>query len=522
MRKFDRELHRPRREVEDALVARPRSLQHLVGTSAGEAAAEGAARLDAGEEVAGDPRSPPAAVGRSAAAGVARAGAETATGSGVPAKLAGHCARQEKDQRVAWTRVPPPRPALNPGPDEKPKPAPDVKPKPKPGENPKRLADLPADVQMFVKNQLFPRLTLGERGRLKAAEGKWPEFPQTIRKLADDHPVLPPGPLGEITEYKQLPPAISLKYKKDRFFTARSRWPDYALAVTRIVKRKQKNVPPLGASKLDEFPKPVQIFVREKLQPALSTEQKKSLRKLEGHWPEYPERLLDLARRKRLVIPGMSLPGPSELWGGRRGGVKRKVVRQKECLPPRMRLGVEISRAPIRMIIERNKRPIRAVLSIASRRRGRFQDGDCPLGAAPLGPQERSHRHEQADAGWRAVRRAHRHCRRRSRGDRRPARPAPPVGLRRQRTPPPGPAIGVRRRPGRSRSRQSRRHRVDTKADRQRSSPGRPRQSRLQRPGRRRRRADEDRAVLAVRRGPAVPPSRPPRPANSGSGQTPR
>jgi hypothetical protein len=221
--------------------------------------------------------------------------------------------RQERERRVAWMQAPPPFVVK---PEVKPKPEPEVKPKPKPSGKPERLADLPDEVQRFVRDKLVPRLNKIEHGRLLAAQGKWPQFTKTIVELSNRHPVLPPGPRGEITTYKQLPPAISIRYKQQQFARARHRWPDYALAVTRIVKPKMKHETPLGASKLDEFPKDVQKFVRDKLLPALSAEQKKKLHQLEGHWPEYPLQLLDLARQKRLVIPGMSLPGPNALWDG--------------------------------------------------------------------------------------------------------------------------------------------------------------------------------------------------------------
>ena len=38
----------------------------------------------------------------------------------------------------------------------------------------------------------------------------------------------------------------------------------------------------------------------------------------EGRWPEYPLALLEIGRKNNLLVPGMSLPGPRELWDNAR------------------------------------------------------------------------------------------------------------------------------------------------------------------------------------------------------------
>ena len=72
---------------------------------------------------------------------------------------------------------------------------------------------------------------------------------------------------------------------------------------------------PLGPSRPAEFPPEVRTFILAKMKKPLLTEgEVKSLQKVDGRWPAYPNRLLELARRKGLVIPGMSLPGPRQMW----------------------------------------------------------------------------------------------------------------------------------------------------------------------------------------------------------------
>jgi hypothetical protein len=42
-------------------------------------------------------------------------------------------------------------------------------------------------MQTFLRNRLRPKLQPEEEKQLKASEGKWPDFPQTIERLAERH-----------------------------------------------------------------------------------------------------------------------------------------------------------------------------------------------------------------------------------------------------------------------------------------------------------------------------------------------
>jgi hypothetical protein len=191
---------------------------------------------------------------------------------------------------------------------------------------PKQMTDFPPEVKAFIKEKLEPRLSAQEKQELKRANaaGKWPELPRLVAKLADRYPVLPPLPRRTITQFHELPPAMRNKldwrhnrpdFKEKVPYHLQGKWPDFALGVTEVYRRQyRRQPPPLGASKPDEFPAEVRTFLREKLFTVLSPMEKERLRWLEGRWPDYPRRLLYLARRKQLVIPGMSLPGPHELW----------------------------------------------------------------------------------------------------------------------------------------------------------------------------------------------------------------
>jgi hypothetical protein len=50
------------------------------------------------------------------------------------------------------------------------------------------------------------------------------------------------------------------------------------------------------------------------LMPRLTPKQVAELKSLEGRWPEYPKRLLDLCIANDLSMPGVMLPGAPSLW----------------------------------------------------------------------------------------------------------------------------------------------------------------------------------------------------------------
>jgi hypothetical protein len=192
-----------------------------------------------------------------------------------------------------------------------------------PAPRPRRLAEFPADVRWFVRDMLEPRLSEQEMGELKAAQGKWPQLPRTIAQLAAKYPAYPaPVPAQKaVTDFRRLP----VEYKRalgikgelpDGLKRQEGKWPDFALAVLKAIPPgKWEGVPPLGPSRPAEFPPAMRAVVEANLKAPLFNEvELKDLQKLEGRWPDYPRRLIELARRKHLVIPGMSLPGPRELW----------------------------------------------------------------------------------------------------------------------------------------------------------------------------------------------------------------
>lgn len=178
---------------------------------------------------------------------------------------------------------------------------------------PTRFKELPANVQVFLEG-IKPRLREPDRKALEQAEGRWPDYPRTIDRLAERYPVLPEGPTGKITSADQLP--ANLKERLERSPRAKwaaqqeGKWPEYALAVSTVL-RLDPELQPLGASRFDELPKDVKDRLKTRPLPASA---RADLEKFEGRWPDYPYWLLFHARKHRLELPGMTLPGTPEMW----------------------------------------------------------------------------------------------------------------------------------------------------------------------------------------------------------------
>jgi hypothetical protein len=191
---------------------------------------------------------------------------------------------------------------------------------------PTTLKAFAPDFQAFVENQLVPQLSPKEKERLKGAEKRWPQYIRTLDRLSKDHPVLPPlRQAGPVVNYDQLPAEVKRDFSRaqlqkdpalaQRLAKVSGKWPDFALEFAKVwALHRRVPLPPLGASRPKELGTAVETFVTRKLTPALSPAEAQALKKLEGQWPDYPLKLLELAHQHRLVVPGMSLPWPDDLW----------------------------------------------------------------------------------------------------------------------------------------------------------------------------------------------------------------
>src|SRR5207302_1710209 len=105
---------------------------------------------------------------------------------------------------------------------------------------------------------------------------------------------------------------------------AEGKWPEFAIEVTNFCRANRIILPKqLGPAKLEDFAPSVQDFCTKQLFPVLSETDRDTLRNRgQGLWPAYPNRLKDLARKHKMQIPGMALPGSPDIWRPFRNRVK--------------------------------------------------------------------------------------------------------------------------------------------------------------------------------------------------------
>jgi hypothetical protein len=125
--------------------------------------------------------------------------------------------------------------------------------------------ELPEPYQMRVNTK---KGFGGPRARLLALAGKWPEFPLEV------HREVPFAPFGKVP------------------FTP----------------------PPLGPARPADFKQPVREFAAKELFPKLTADEKRDLDRVQGKWPDYPQRFLNYANKYDLSVPGVTLPGPPRKW----------------------------------------------------------------------------------------------------------------------------------------------------------------------------------------------------------------
>ena len=200
---------------------------------------------------------------------------------------------------------------------------------------PVRLSDFPLNVEQFVNEYLYPRLSSEEKDRLEKAQGRWPEFPMTLVKIADRHPPALPGKTGP-KYFRDLPKDVqarlSAKLKKGKgeaiapfaLAKAQGEWPQFGQAIVGYA----KNVPlpnEFLAHNFQSLSPPMQEFVQKVLQPRLNEDEKGRLNNAFNSWPEYPVTIQELAQAHNLQPPWLTLPGGWDLWKKYRvrGGIEQ-------------------------------------------------------------------------------------------------------------------------------------------------------------------------------------------------------
>ena len=189
---------------------------------------------------------------------------------------------------------------------------------------PCRLGELDIADQLYVQHMLRPLLSAADWEGLEKAQGQWPRFPRLLVELADAHPMALDGPRGP-TRIQDLPQPVQRRLKhelKQEKGTSRlqlrkqeGRWPDFAVAVTKLARAGKITLPPdFWPSRREDLSEPVKRFLKAKLEPALDDVEKALLKKAEGAWPAFPRMIQDLAGRHFLTVPWQTFPPPRSRW----------------------------------------------------------------------------------------------------------------------------------------------------------------------------------------------------------------
>ncbi len=160
------------------------------------------------------------------------------------------------------------------------------------------------------------------RARADAAtrDGSWLLYGAALYRAEQRHPALPEfGGKPPVVNFSALPKDLAAELQRKsrveiRRLPSVGKWPDFALDVADAAAQARVPVPDLGPARPGEFTDSFNQFLAKSLTPTLSDSERDDLRKLEGRWPEYPRRAMDLARRKDLPVPGLTLPGKPSLW----------------------------------------------------------------------------------------------------------------------------------------------------------------------------------------------------------------
>jgi hypothetical protein len=208
---------------------------------------------------------------------------------------------------------------------------------------PTRITEFPPEVRYYYFVTVSHVLSEADRNRLIEAEGNWPLYAQTLAKVMETPPRLPGFPdrawpvkmadlppdwKAALNGFRPDPPGTKGGQKKTlepaermhrnrllKQLSEKQKWPDFAEFAVKIARdEKLKTESQLGPNKPEHFGQMARAFVANELYPKLTEAQKNELTSREGKWPDYPELLLQLAKKHSLTVPGMSRPCPAEFW----------------------------------------------------------------------------------------------------------------------------------------------------------------------------------------------------------------
>jgi hypothetical protein len=187
-----------------------------------------------------------------------------------------------------------------------------------------RRIELQPYFQTFVREYLYPKLNAEEKQRLERVEGKWPDFASALVEVAAKYPPALPGPWWTPKSIEELPLDLQNRLGVNKKATlkvppllknAETKWPKFGTAVSKYAHLKGISLPyELWPARPRDLSPPVRHFLEKKLLPVLDVAEKNRLQNAEDVWPRYPLMIQELAKKHKLQVPWLTLPGPREHW----------------------------------------------------------------------------------------------------------------------------------------------------------------------------------------------------------------
>ena len=194
-----------------------------------------------------------------------------------------------------------------------------------------------ASVQKYVNDYLLMMLSDAEKQQLIRAEGRWPDYPQTLVEIAAKHPSALPSPTKDLPRHlDQLPAPIRQRVtfekkgvggKKSSLLPKLLPFDDSPSFASKVVEfgTKEGKVPfdhEFWACNFKALQPPMKEFVEHKLIPVLTDNaDKKRLTDNEGRWPFYPLEIQLLSQKYNLTPPWHILPDSEKYkWDSYRPG----------------------------------------------------------------------------------------------------------------------------------------------------------------------------------------------------------
>lgn len=158
----------------------------------------------------------------------------------------------------------------------------------------------------------------------KASKFNFDRYVSTLAELTEGRSPLPfpgthpPARAKGLRTLADLPPELRRRLGNPppaAVTAAERKWPQFPLAVQAALRSKGVEPPGtvFGPTQVDELPLSVRKAVHDELLDALTEAEREQLAAAAGKWPDFPQRIMELAARHSVRIPGLALPNRDQM-----------------------------------------------------------------------------------------------------------------------------------------------------------------------------------------------------------------